>query len=87
MLYFQVAFCLVVIVFVVYYNFTISIFRMVKDFSTSLQFDQIKRILKVLGDDFAYSSNPNTRKGGLIGLAATAIALGKVSCLLGINRM
>ncbi|XP_046552711.1 protein VAC14 homolog isoform X1 [Haliotis rubra] len=57
----------------------LEIERMVKDFSTSLQFDQIKRILKVLGDDFAYSSNPNTRKGGLIGLAATAIALGKDS--------
>ena len=39
---------------------------------------QVKKILKILGDDFAGSSNPNTRKGGLIGLAAAAIALGKV---------
>ena len=39
---------------------------------------QVKKILKILGEDFAGSSNPNTRKGGLIGLAAAAIALGKV---------
>ena len=39
---------------------------------------QIRRLLKVLGQDFALSLNPNSRKGGLIGLAAIAIALGKV---------
>ena len=52
---------------------------MVKDFATGNQTDQIKKLLKVLGDDFVYSQNPNTRKGGLIGLAATSIALGRVS--------
>ena len=41
---------------------------------------QIRRLLKVLGYDFAQSQNPNSRKGGLIGLAAIAIALGKVRC-------
>lgn len=44
----------------------------------SNQTQQIKRVLKILGEDFALSHNPNTRKGGLIGLAATAIALSKV---------
>lgn len=39
---------------------------------------QIKRILKVLGQNFAASHNVHARKGGLIGLAAVAIALGKV---------
>lgn len=39
---------------------------------------KIRRILKVLGEDFALSNHPNARKGGAIGLAATAIGLGKV---------
>lgn len=39
---------------------------------------QITKMLKVLGQDFTLSSNPNSRKGGLIGLAAMSIALGKV---------
>ena len=52
---------------------------MVKDFSALNNTTQIQKLLKVLGQDFAVSQNPHTRKGGLIGLAATAIALGKVS--------
>jgi len=39
---------------------------------------QIKKLLRVLSQEFAVSQNPHTRKGGLIGLAAMAIALGKV---------
>lgn len=39
---------------------------------------QIKKLLRVLSQEFAMSQNPHTRKGGLIGLAAMAIALGKV---------
>ncbi|PVD20795.1 hypothetical protein C0Q70_18956 [Pomacea canaliculata] len=58
----------------------LEIERLVRDFVTTNQVDQIKRTLKVLGGDFAYSQNPNTRKGGLIGLAAVAIGLGKESC-------
>jgi len=34
--------------------------------------------LKLIGGDFVSSHNPNTRKGALVGLAAIAIALGKV---------
>lgn len=53
------------------------IFRMVKEFATHNNTVQIKRLLKVLGQDFATSQNPHTRKGGLIGLAAIAVGLGK----------
>jgi len=37
---------------------------------------KINGIIKYLVDDFATSLNQHNRKGGLIGLAATAIALG-----------
>ena len=40
---------------------------------------QIKQVIFALKDEFTLTSNPNSRKGGLVGLAATAIALGKVS--------
>ncbi|XP_053402686.1 protein VAC14 homolog [Mercenaria mercenaria] len=53
--------------------------KMVKEFVTLQQDQQVKAVLKILGDNFALSSNPNSRKGGLIGLAAAAIALGKDS--------
>ena len=49
-----------------------------KDFAAVSNTTQIKKLLDVLGQEFAMSQNPNCRKGGLIGLAATAIALGKV---------
>jgi vacuole morphology and inheritance protein 14 len=38
---------------------------------------QIQKLLRVLGTDFAMSQSPNMRKGGLIGLAAMSIGLGK----------
>jgi vacuole morphology and inheritance protein 14 len=38
---------------------------------------QLRKLLKVLGTDFAISQNPHMRKGGLIGLAAMAIGLGE----------
>lgn len=41
--------------------------------------DRITQIIDTLVQDFVYSNNPNARNGGLIGLAATAIALGPVS--------
>ena len=49
-----------------------------KEFVLKEEDVQIKAVLKILGDSFALSSNPNSRKGGLIGLAAASIALGKV---------
>lgn len=50
---------------------------MVKEFAAHDNTLQIKRLLKVLGQDFAASQNPHTRKGGLIGLAAMAVGLSK----------
>lgn len=50
---------------------------MVKEFAAHNNTVQIKRLLKVLGQDLATSQNPHTRKGGLIGLAAIAVGLGK----------
>lgn len=49
---------------------------MVKEFVQTKNTSQIRRLIKVL-QDFAASQNPNAKKGGLIGLAACAIALGK----------
>jgi vacuole morphology and inheritance protein 14 len=59
---------------------------MVKEYVSSQQDHNVKAVLKVLGDNFALSSNPNSRKGGLIGLAAAAIALGKVNHLITSRR-
>ena len=42
-------------------------------------YSPIKQVIFTLEHDFTLSSNPNSRKGGLVGLAATAIALGRVS--------
>ena len=61
------------------FNSDINLFnRMTKEFSTVNNSIQIKKLLRVLSQEFAISQNPHTRKGGLIGLAAMAIALGKV---------
>ena len=51
---------------------------MVKEFVANNDVRQITRLTAVLADEFAVSHNNHSRKGGLIGLAATAIALGKV---------
>jgi len=40
---------------------------------------KIKNVISVLTSSYASSNQPNYRKGGLIGLAATAIALMDVS--------
>lgn len=52
---------------------------MVKDFVARGEMEQIRRILKVLGQDFTLSQNAHSRKGGLLGLASSAVALGKES--------
>ncbi|PNF35433.1 VAC14-like protein [Cryptotermes secundus] len=59
----------------------LEIEKMVKEFARVNNTVQIKKLLKVLGQDFATSHNTNTKKGGLIGLAATAVALGKDTAL------
>lgn len=50
---------------------------MVKEFASRNNTEQIRKLLKVLSQDFACSQNPHSRKGGLIGLAAMAVGLGK----------
>jgi len=55
---------------------------MVKEFVSANNVAQIKKLLRVLGQEFTLSQNQNSRKGGLIGLAATAIALSRVTNLL-----
>ena len=54
----------------------LEIEKMVKDFAYVGNTVQIRKLLKVLGSEFAISQNPHMRKGGLIGLAAMAIGLG-----------
>ena len=53
-------------------------FRLVREKVEKNEFGDIKEIIVVLQKDFTISVNSNNRKGGLMGLAATAIALGKV---------
>eukprot|EP00111_Clytia_hemisphaerica_P021141 TCONS_00062279-protein len=55
----------------------LEIERMVKEFQANNDVKQIRKLITILTDEFAVSHNPHSRKGGLIGLAATAIALGK----------
>lgn len=52
---------------------------MVCEFNTTKNTNQIKKLLHVLGHDFTKSRDSHKRKGGLIGLAAASIGLGKVS--------
>lgn len=56
--------------------------RLIREKVEKNEFTDIKEIIVILQKDFTLSTNPNSRKGGLMGLAATAIALGKVSILL-----
>ena len=53
--------------------------RIVKDLVLANDSSQIKQVIYTLEHDFTLSSNPNSRKGGLVGLAAASIALGRVS--------
>jgi len=55
----------------------LEIERMVKEYHAGQAWDKVEGLLRVLAQDFAMSANPHSRKGGLIGLAATAIALGR----------
>ena len=55
-------------------------FRLVREKVEKNEFGDIKEIIVILQKDFTLSVNSNNRKGGLMGLAATAIALGKVCC-------
>lgn len=51
---------------------------MVMEFNSTKNHAPIRKLIHVLGQDFARSKDNNKRKGGLLGLAATSIGLGKV---------
>lgn len=58
-----------------------SLERVIRDHTAAKEFDKIKKIIQQLCNDYAYAVHqPHARNGGLIGLAAAAIALGPVSC-------
>ena len=61
---------------------THSLERVIRDLAASKDFDRIKKIIQQLCNDYAYAVHqPHARNGGLIGLAAAAIALGPVRLL------
>lgn len=56
--------------------------RAIRDAANDKNQDKIKKIIQQLCNDFAYAVHqPHARNGGLIGLAAAAIALGPVRTL------
>lgn len=56
-------------------NAALEIEALVKTLQQKSDTDRICSVIALLGQDFATSTNTNHRKGGLIGLAATAIGL------------
>jgi uncharacterized membrane protein len=52
---------------------------MVRELVVAQNYEQIERICKILSEHFVLSQNGNFRRGGLIGIAALAIACGKVN--------
>lgn len=60
-------------------NAALEIEALIKVLEDNNETDRICAVIALLGQDFATSNNANHRKGGLIGLAATAIGLMSVS--------
>ncbi|MBN3285048.1 VAC14 protein, partial [Polyodon spathula] len=59
----------------------LEIEKLVREFVAQNNSTQIKHVIQILAMEFALSQHPHSRKGGLIGLAACSIALGKDSGL------
>ncbi|NXI34951.1 VAC14 protein, partial [Galbula dea] len=59
----------------------LEIEKLVREFVAQNNNSQIKHVIQILSQEFALSQHPHSRKGGLIGLAACSIALGKDSGL------
>lgn len=57
----------------------LEIEKLVREFVAQSNTAQIKHVILILSQEFALSQHPHSRKGGLIGLAACSIALGKDS--------
>jgi vacuole morphology and inheritance protein 14 len=57
--------------------------RVIRDLVASKEHQKVHDVLEQLCNDYAYAVHqPHARNGGLIGLAAAAIALGSVSELV-----
>jgi len=61
--------------------------RIIRDFLSIGNHTEISRIVKFLSNNYVLSQNQNNKKGGLIGLAACAIALGKVKLKIAVNTI
>uniref|UniRef100_A0A4W4EVC9 Protein VAC14 homolog n=1 Tax=Electrophorus electricus TaxID=8005 RepID=A0A4W4EVC9_ELEEL len=59
----------------------LEIEKLVREFVAQNNSSQIRHVIQILASEFALSQHPHSRKGGLIGLAACSIALGKDSGL------
>uniref|UniRef100_A0A4W5KH44 Protein VAC14 homolog n=1 Tax=Hucho hucho TaxID=62062 RepID=A0A4W5KH44_9TELE len=59
----------------------LEIEKLVREFVAQNNSTQIRHVIQILASEFALSQHPHSRKGGLIGLAACSIALGKESGL------
>lgn len=59
----------------------LEIEKLVREFVAQNNSTQIRHVIQILASEFALSHHPHSRKGGLIGLAACSIALGKDSGL------
>lgn len=57
----------------------LEIEKLVREFVAQNNALQIKHVIQTLSQEFALSQHPHSRKGGLIGLSACSIALGKDS--------
>ncbi|CAF0730839.1 unnamed protein product [Didymodactylos carnosus] len=55
----------------------LEIEKIVRELMAAQNYEQVERICKVLSEQFVLSQNGNFRRGGLIGIAALAIATGK----------
>ncbi|CAG5055709.1 unnamed protein product [Parnassius apollo] len=55
----------------------VEIEKMVKDFNDANNTNQIKKLIRVLGQDLMSSTNPNVKNGALMGLSSVAVGLGK----------
>lgn len=62
-------------------NAALEIEALIKTLEDNNETDRICSIIVLLGQDFATSTNAHHRKGGLIGLAATAIGLMSVGVI------
>jgi vacuole morphology and inheritance protein 14 len=63
----------------------IALEELVKQHRLFMKLGVVKKLTQFIVDVLVYSTNVNTRKGGLIGLAAVAIGMGKVKQLISIS--